>query len=81
MPKAEARKHFEAFAGAVTETLRGDEEVRISGFGKFEVRERAAQEGVNPWTKKKMQIRAAWYCPSAQATLLKSRSAKSMFGR
>ncbi len=58
MSKAEAQRHFEAFTGTVTESLKGGEEVQITGFGKFEARERAAREGVNPQTKEKMQIPA-----------------------
>ena len=54
VPEAEARRYFEAFEGVVTETLRGGEEVRITGFGKFYVREQKAREGVNPQTKKKI---------------------------
>ena len=66
MTKAEAQKHFEAFTGAVTEALKGGEEVQITGFGKFEARERAAREGVNPQTKEKMHI-AAKKVPSFSA--------------
>lgn len=58
MTKTEAQKHFEAFTGTVTETLKEGEEIQITGFGKFEARERAAREGVNPQTKEKMQISA-----------------------
>ena len=66
MTKAEAQKHFEAFAGAVTEALKGGEEVQITGFGKFEARERSAREGVNPQTGEKMHI-AAKRVPSFSA--------------
>ncbi len=58
MTKGEAQKHFEAFTAAVTESLKGCEEVQITGFGKFEARERSAREGVNPQTKEKMEIPA-----------------------
>jgi DNA-binding protein HU-beta len=40
----------------VSETLKGGEEVRITGFGKFSVRERNAREGRNPQTGQKMKI-------------------------
>ena len=56
MTKAEAHKHFDAFTGTVTETLKGGEEIQITGFGKFEARERSAREGVNPQTGEKMHI-------------------------
>lgn len=58
VPEAEARRYFEAFEGVVTEALRGGEEVRITGFGKFYVREQKAREGVNPQTKEKINIPA-----------------------
>lgn len=37
-------------------TLKGGDEVRIPGFGKFYVQEREAREGTNPQTKKRMHI-------------------------
>ena len=55
---SEAHKHFEAFEQVVTEALKGGEEVRITGFGKFSVRERKAREGRNPQTGEKMKIPA-----------------------
>ena len=59
VPEAEARRYFEAFEGVVTEALRGGEEVRITGFGKFYVREQKAREGRNPQTGEKMRIAAS----------------------
>jgi DNA-binding protein HU-beta len=59
VPKGEAQKHFEAFEQVVTEALKGGEEVRITGFGKFSVRERKAREGRNPQTGEKMKIPAS----------------------
>jgi DNA-binding protein HU-beta len=43
----------------VAEALKGGEEVRITGFGKFSVRERKAREGRNPQTGEKMKIAAS----------------------
>jgi DNA-binding protein HU-beta len=42
----------------VTEALKGGEEIRITGFGKFSVRERKAREGRNPRTGEKIKIAA-----------------------
>ena len=56
---SEAQEHFGAFERAVTEALRSGEEVRITGFGKFSVRERKAREGRNPQTGEKMRIAAS----------------------
>jgi DNA-binding protein HU-beta len=57
--KGEAQKHFAAFEQVVSEALKGGEEVRITGFGKFSVRERKAREGRNPQTGEKMKIAAS----------------------
>jgi DNA-binding protein HU-beta len=58
VPKTEAQKHFEAFEKVVTEALKAGEEVQITGFGKFSVKERKAREGRNPQTGQKMKIAA-----------------------
>jgi nucleoid DNA-binding protein len=57
--EGEAQKHFGAFERVVTEALKGGEEVRITGFGKFSVRERKAREGTNPQTGEKIKIAAS----------------------
>ena len=44
---------------AISETLKDGGEVSVSGFGKFEVSERAARQGVNPATGEKIQIAAS----------------------
>ena len=58
MPKSEAQKHFEAFEQVVTKALKAGEDVQITGFGKFSVRERKAREGRNPKSGQKMKIAA-----------------------
>ena len=58
VPKSEAHKHFEAFEEVVTEALKAGEEIQITGFGKFSVKERKAREGRNPQTGQKMKIAA-----------------------
>jgi DNA-binding protein HU-beta len=58
VPTSEANKHFEAFERVVTDTLKNGEEIRITGFGKFSVRERKAREGRNPQTGEKIKIAA-----------------------
>lgn len=54
--KSEAQRYFEAFENVITSALKEDEEVQITGFGKFYAREQKARDGVNPQTKEKMQI-------------------------
>ena len=58
VPTAEAQRHFAAFEEVVTEALKSGEEVQITGFGKFSVKERKAREGTNPQTGQKMKIAA-----------------------
>jgi DNA-binding protein HU-beta len=56
--KGEVQRQFEAFEEVVTEALKAGEEVQITGFGKFSVRERKVREGRNPQTGQKMKIAA-----------------------
>src|ERR671933_732596 len=58
-PTSEAHKHLEAFERVVTGALKNGEDVRITGFGKFSVRERKAREGRNPQTGEKIRIAAS----------------------
>ena len=58
VPKSQAQKHFDAFEGVVTNVLKSGDEVQITGFGKFYVREQKARDGRNPQTGKKMRISA-----------------------
>ena len=58
VPKSQAQKYFDAFEEVVTNTLKGGDEVQITGFGKFYVREQKAREGRNPQTGEKMRIPA-----------------------
>ena len=58
VPTGEAQRYFVAFEEVVTEALMAGEEVQITGFGKFSVKERKAREGRNPHTGQKMEIAA-----------------------
>ncbi len=57
--KGEAQRYVESFEEVVAGALRSGEEIQITGFGKFYVREQKAREGVNPQTKEKMRIPAS----------------------
>jgi len=56
LSKKESDKAVAAVLEAITETLAAGEKVSLVGFGTFEVKERAAREGINPRTKEKIQI-------------------------
>ena len=59
LSKKDAEKALKAFTDVVAAELKKDGKVQLVGFGTFEVRERAAREGVNPQTKKKIKIAAS----------------------
>lgn len=48
----------EAVFDTITETLSDKGTVEVSGFGKFDVRKRAARKGFNPRTKEAIKIKA-----------------------
>lgn len=49
---------FDAMAATIAETLKKGEKIQIAGFGTYEVKKRAAREGINPLTKEKVKIKA-----------------------
>ena len=59
LKKVEAEKAVNAFLETISETLKAGDKVVFTGFGSFEVTERAAKEGRNPSTGEKIQIKAA----------------------
>ena len=59
LSKKDSEKALKAFIDVVTEELKKGEKIQLVGFGTFEVIERAAREGRNPLTGKKMQIKAS----------------------
>ena len=48
----------EVFA-EITDTLKDGGEISINGFGKFEISERPARQGINPATGEKIEIAAS----------------------
>ena len=58
MTKKDSESALNAFISTVTESLQKGEKVGLVGFGTFEVKSRAAREGVNPQTKKAIKIPA-----------------------
>lgn len=59
LSKADAGRAVDAVLSSIEGELKSGGEVNLTGFGKFTVTERAAREGVNPSTGKKMQIKAS----------------------
>ncbi len=56
--KAEAERKLTAFLGTVEEALLSGDSVNFIGWGKWEVKEKAARIGRNPQTGKEIKIPA-----------------------
>ncbi len=59
LSKKDSDRAVAAVLEAITETLAAGEKVSLVGFGTFEVKERAAREGINPRTKETIMIPAS----------------------
>ena len=58
LKKKDAEAILSSVIDTITETLAKGEKVAISGFGTFEVRDRAEKNAINPATKKPIVIPA-----------------------
>lgn len=58
LTKVDTKKAVDAVVEVIREQMKKGEKVAILGFGTFSVSQRAAREGVNPQTGKKMKISA-----------------------
>ena len=59
LSKKDAEKALTTFTNIVADTLVDGDKVSITGFGTFEVVERAARTGRNPQTGESIQIQAS----------------------
>ena len=59
LSKKDATKAVEAVFETIQSTLAKGEKVQVIGFGKFEVRERAARKGRNPQSGEEIDIAAS----------------------
>ncbi len=57
--KKDADKALAAFVAVVGDELKAGNKVQLIGFGSFEVKARAARQGINPLTKEKITIAAS----------------------
>ena len=57
--KKDADKAVAAVIDSVVASLKKGDKVALVGFGTFEVRERAARDGINPLTKAPIKIAAS----------------------
>ena len=56
MTKKDAEAAVNEVFAEITDTLVDNGELSIAGFGKFEVKTRAARTGINPLTKEPLEI-------------------------
>ena len=59
LTKKDAEKALSAFLESVEDALKKGDKVQLVGFGTFEVKNRAARTGINPQTKKPVEIQAS----------------------
>lgn len=59
LSKKDAMAAVDATLDGITVALKKGQKVQLVGFGTFEVRKRKARTGINPQTKKKIQIAAS----------------------
>ncbi len=73
MTKAQAKQAVSAVLEVLSDRLAEGDRVQISGFGTFEVRERAEREGINPRTREKTRIAASRSVGFRPSSTLKDR--------
>ena len=71
--KKEAAAAVNAVLDVVAETLAQGGDVKITGFGGFEVKERAARTGRNPKTGETVEIPASKYVAFSAGSTLKEK--------
>ena len=59
LTKEQAGEALEAFIDATTGALKNGDDVRLLGFGNFQVKRREARMGRNPQTGEQVEIKAA----------------------
>lgn len=57
--RSEVQQALESVLDEITQAVRRGEKVALTGFGNFELRERAARTGRNPQTGEAMQVAAS----------------------
>lgn len=59
LSKRDAQAALDGFQDALLEAMQRGEKISLTGFGTFEVRERAARTGRNPQTGETMEVAAS----------------------
>ncbi len=71
--KKDAAAAVDAVLDVIAEALAQGDDVKVTGFGGFEVKERAAREGRNPKTGEKVAIPASKYVAFSAGSTLKEK--------
>ena len=59
LSKADAERTFDTITNTILDALKGDDSVKIAGFGTYKVAKRKARVGRNPRTGESIQIPAS----------------------
>ena len=78
MNKRDAKDLVEAFFEEVREALESGEQVKLSGFGNFDLRQKSERPGRNPKTGEDIPIKARRVVTFRPGQKLKSRDRKSV---
>ena len=73
LTKKQAAEAVNAVLDAIAEALAAGDDVKITGFGGFEVKERAARAGRNPKTGEKLHVGASRSAAFTPSTVLKKK--------
>lgn len=73
LTKAQAKQAVTDFLEVVSDRLASGDKVQMSGFGTFEIRERAEREGINPQTREKIKVAASRSVGFRASSTLKDR--------
>ena len=76
LSKADAERTFDGITEIILNCLKGDEQVKIAGFGTYKVAKRKARIGRNPRTGESIQIAA-----SQKVKFLPAKALKEMFNK
>lgn len=59
LSKADAGRAIDSLVDVITDVLKRGDQVSMTGFGTFSIRERAARTGRNPQTGEQIEIKAS----------------------
>jgi Bacterial nucleoid DNA-binding protein len=59
LPKTQTKAVYDAVVETIHEEMKKGERLSLVGFGSFYVSKRAARQGINPRTRKPIQIKAS----------------------